>query len=356
MSKELVAIERKRNNHPTSQLASDMLAKMETEVPELTRSQMSKEPIKSNVKEKPLAAHSAEELIAVMKEEDANAEREKILQRMTPECRKKLEDIASWFRNEVNHGLRSRYELGLQVKELYEDEKRHGGKIYGKNSIGRICKLFRWDDGLIRMSLRFVQTYSPEDLDRLCTLVLPSGEPLNWSHMRALIPVQDLQRRKELLDKTVTEGLTCIELAQEAKQIMDHPSGDGRGRPPQKPKDFDSAVAQQRKHAEDWDRRHFKVWAANESSVVAQAAKLAPDEVTEERLRLAQELASELRRVADQANDQADKADQVVRDFERILDERKEKGISVEPEEPEDTPRRKNAVKRSSEEVAGKSR
>jgi hypothetical protein len=39
----------------------------------------------------------------------------------------------------VHHTLKSRYELGLQVQEIYEDE-RNGGSIYGKNAIGRICK------------------------------------------------------------------------------------------------------------------------------------------------------------------------------------------------------------------------
>ncbi len=150
---------------------------------------MSKEIIPIKGTEKTLAARNTDELIAVMQEEDAAAEREKILQRMTPECRKKLEYFDTWLRNEVNHSLRSRYELGLQVKELYEDEKK-GGKLYGKNAIDRICKLLRWDDGLIRCALRFVQTYSAEELEHLCASRLPNGQPLTWSHVRVLIPIE----------------------------------------------------------------------------------------------------------------------------------------------------------------------
>ena len=78
----------------------------------------------------------------------------------------------------MDHSLRSRYELGLQVQELYEDERKNAGKTYGRNAIGRICKLLNWDDGLIRMALRFVRAYSPEDLERLCAQVLPKGQPL----------------------------------------------------------------------------------------------------------------------------------------------------------------------------------
>ena len=93
--------------------------------------------------DKIFAVRTTNGIIAAMREEDEAAEREKILQRMTPACRKKLRYFESWLRREVDHTLRSRYELGLQVQELYEDEKRNGGKLYGKNAIGRICKILR---------------------------------------------------------------------------------------------------------------------------------------------------------------------------------------------------------------------
>src|SRR6516162_2091615 len=109
-----------------------------------------------------IAVQTTDEIIAGMKQEDDAAEREKILKKMTPACREKLEYIDEWLRKEVDHTLRRRYELGLQVKELYEDEKK-GGKLYGKNAIGRICKVLHWDDGVIRSALRFVLTYSQED-------------------------------------------------------------------------------------------------------------------------------------------------------------------------------------------------
>src|SRR5437660_1351452 len=112
--------------------------------------------------EKLLGAKTTEEIIAVMREEDEAAARQRILQAMTPACRKKLEYFDAWLRKEVDRTLRSRYELGLQVRDLYEDEKRNGGKLYGKNAIGRICKILCWDDGVIRSALRFVQAFTPE--------------------------------------------------------------------------------------------------------------------------------------------------------------------------------------------------
>jgi hypothetical protein len=124
------------------------------------------------------AAQTTDEIITMMQEDDEAAERKQIFQKMTPACRKKLKYVENWLRREVDHTLRSRNELGLQVLELYQDERTNGGKCYGKNAIGRICKLLRWDDGVIRLALRFVQTYTPDDLERLCKHVLPGGEPL----------------------------------------------------------------------------------------------------------------------------------------------------------------------------------
>src|SRR5689334_22564809 len=122
-----------------------------------------------------LAARSTDEIIDIMREEDEIAEQNRILQAMTPACRKKLTYIETWLRKDMDHCLRSRYELGLQVQELYDDDRKNNGKIYGKNAIGRICKLLHWEDGLLRLALRFVQAFTPEDLERLCSTVLPKG-------------------------------------------------------------------------------------------------------------------------------------------------------------------------------------
>jgi hypothetical protein len=247
-----------------------------------------------------------------------------ILEKSTPEFRKKLDYFEDWLWREVNHTLRSRYELGLQVQELYEDERKNGGKLYGKNAIGRICKLLYWEDGLLRWVLRFVQTYTREDLDHLCSLVLPRGAPLSWSHVRGLIAVEDARKRQELLYRTVAEGWTCTQLALAVKKLEKSGSGDQRGRPPRVPENFDDAVLQQQQVADQWDRQHSKVWASPTGSLLTHAAQIPPEEVTEEHLHQAQRLAHQLRQVAEQAREQAEKAEQVAREFERILRERQQ--------------------------------
>ncbi len=82
-------------------------------------------------------------------------------------------------------------------------------------------------------------------------------------------------------------------------------------------------VQQQKKAAEEFGRRNQRVWSHPTHSLVVKAAELAEEEVTEGRLKEASELAYQLRVVADEANRAADKAEAVVRNFERILAERK---------------------------------
>jgi hypothetical protein len=269
------------------------------------------------------ATRTTEENIALLKDDSRAEERAKTLEKMTPACREKYEYIRTWLLREMDHSLRSRYELGLQVQELYEDERKNAGKTYGRNAIGRICKLLDWDDGIIRSALRFVRTFTPADLDRLCAEVLPTGEPLNWSHIRALLQVETRAKRQELLDRTIQEGWTCTELGRQIVHGDRERTKDGRGRPPRTPKNFDGAVAQQQESAEKWERQYIRIWAVADRSLMAQAAKLPQDEVTEKRLCQAQRLAHHLRQVADQAVKQAEQAEKVVHEFERILNDRK---------------------------------
>jgi hypothetical protein len=109
----------------------------------MERTRMNERRLQAKDTDKIFAARTTNGIIAGMREEDEAAEREKVLRRMTPTCRKKLKYFESRLRREVDHTLRSRYELGLQVQELYEDERKNGAKVYGKNAIGRICKILR---------------------------------------------------------------------------------------------------------------------------------------------------------------------------------------------------------------------
>ena len=234
---------------------------------------------------------------------------------------KKLTYFDNWLRVEMTRTLRSRYELGLQALELYEDEKK-GGSVYGKGAIENICKVLRWDDGLIRSALKLVRVYTPEQMNGICKLVLPDGQPLNWSHLRTIILVRDPVQRQTLLDRTVAEGLTCTQVAREFTRLGQSRPDETRGRPPRLPKNFDEAVSGQMHAAAQWDRLHNQIWGLPERSLVAHASKLDPKDMTSQRVDQLRKLVDELRRVADQATEHAEKAEGIARDFARTLNEK----------------------------------
>jgi hypothetical protein len=84
----------------------------------------------------------------------------------------------------------------------------------------KICTLLDWSENIIRDCLKLVQTYTREDIVKICSFKLPRREPVTWSHIRSLFAVDDPAQRDELLQKTVKEGLTCNELIREIKQIV----------------------------------------------------------------------------------------------------------------------------------------
>ena len=76
-----------------------------------------------------------------------------------------------------------------------------------------------------------------------------------------------------LLEKTFNEGLTCSELAYAIKCGDDHESNKG-GRPLKIPASFDGMVQQQKKAAEEWERRNQKVWSPSHAFAGRQGCRI----------------------------------------------------------------------------------
>ena len=156
---------------------------------------------------------ASDDLVALMQEEDEFAEQRQILEEMRPKLREKFEQIQELVESEIHAVLRNRYALGEHFQALYDDETANGAKVYGKHAVQNICRLLGIDKTLVNNCMRFVQVYSRADLDILCTGCCRVASILSWSHVRLLVQEDDDQRRKELLEKTFDEGLTCSELA-----------------------------------------------------------------------------------------------------------------------------------------------
>jgi hypothetical protein len=167
--------------------------------------------------------------------------------------------------------------------------------------------------------MKFVQTYSRDDVKRLRSQFLPRGESLSWSHVHSLLVVDDDAQRDALLQKTLTEGLTCNELAYEVKKLHDNRPEDKRGRPLKAPNGFDQAIQQLTQVVETWEKRYINVWNHPPHSLLTKAAELSPDQVTNERLHATRNLSHRLQTMAQQVSALAEKADKAACRLEKSL-------------------------------------
>ena len=264
---------------------------------------------------------STDDLIVMMQDEDELREQKEILEAMEPKLKEKFDQIRDLIETEFHTVLKNRYELGEHFQALYLDETNNGAKVYGKHAVDNICRLLGIDKSIVRSCMKFVALYSRDDLEMLCTRKLPRGEHVSWSHLRALVQVQDTPRREELLEKTFEQGWTCIELSDAIRNDHDHDNNSGR--PLKVPGSFDAMIAQQKQVVEQFERRNQKVWSSEKHSLIKKAEELPEEEVTEDRLKQAAELAYQLRGLADEAVKSAEKAEAVVERFRNILSKRR---------------------------------
>src|SRR5262245_12325768 len=164
----------------------------------------------------------------------------------------KLEEIRGLCRGHNRADLLRRYDLGLAVQEVYDDETRNGADRYGAHAVEKICRaLGSADSSLVQSALRLAQAYPRAEVERLAALRTASGEPVTWAHVRLLMHVDPPARREQLLRRVLEESWTSDDLSREVVR----PQGAGtpsRGRPLAAPRNFGGAIRQQAAAAENF--------------------------------------------------------------------------------------------------------
>jgi hypothetical protein len=244
---------------------------------------------------------------------------ERVYAVMCPALREKAKEVREWLEAETHHSLLSRYRLGLILRDVEEDEQSHGGERYGEDAVNRLRALLPWEDGIIRIALRFVRAYSQEEAERLAQLRTRNGQPLAWSHVRCLVQVDDRQEREELLDRTVAENWTSLRLAEEVKAYHEEKNPSNRGRPLTRPKTFDAVLHQQQGLADRFIERSEQVWADGDHSLTRRFTELTPDERTEERVEELEAHVERLRRLRDAVEKRLREAEAVLTKFRKAV-------------------------------------
>ena len=242
----------------------------------------------------------------------------------------KILKIEEWFAREFKRSIKVRYELGQEIKEVYDDANGQHGSRYGANAVNIICGYFDWEESTVYNALRLAQTYTPEEIERYSSMAASNGALVCYSQLLYLTGVPDSQKREQLLECCLKENWSTKRLADSAKAAAiacgvnvaepgrREPSEERRGRPLAVPKDLDSVLHQQRTSAADFLDR-TEVWQRPEVSLTSYARKLGATEITEEKAQKLKTHYVMLQELADEAQKRADEAKKVYEHFMTVV-------------------------------------
>lgn len=135
--------------------------------------------------------------------------------------------------------LREYHERGVAISELEAD--------YSEKDLR---ELFSVSQDQLYKTLAFARYYDREELDVLCGIRSPAGNPLRWAHVRELLVYRDDKKaRLKMQSKAATEGWTVDELHERIQQDRKGGSQGVRTLPGRRFK-FDTVAELARKSAE----------------------------------------------------------------------------------------------------------
>lgn len=123
----------------------------------------------------------------------------------------------------------------------------------------------------VRKARRFYAEFGAEDLEDFCRLRNAAGMPLGWSHAVQLIRVKDASLRRRLLEQTLEQNLTQIELGELITEQLSERHSAG-GRKLKRPASAEALLQQLISETEKWCRRCEQVWTAGQELNLADAA------------------------------------------------------------------------------------
>ena len=109
--------------------------------------------------------------------------------------------------------IRKYYAVGTQVLQGLDDGQRYDGK-----TVAEAAARLGTEGDSVRKAREFARAYTPAQLEELCGLRTPDGEPLTWSHVRWLIQVKDPVDRSELQAGAAREGWSSRQLGAEVRR------------------------------------------------------------------------------------------------------------------------------------------
>jgi hypothetical protein len=272
---------------------------------------------------------------------------EYLLEHISPELQQQIDKIIGLLEKDRRNNILARYDLGLLVKEVYDEETmNYQMNRYGDKSMEKLCLALPWSRSLLYQTLRVVQVISREEAEQLAGLHTQAGCPIYWSHVRILADVACPNTRKGLLERTLQENWTCDELDSAIMQLKkSHESASVVPKKIKGPRNLNGMIEQQRTYADHFLKQAEGVWNDPYKSLTYLCKDVSSKKCTEEGAKKLKDLADRLRLVAEEAEERAQDAQEAYERYAKVLlaaqhaaklQDGPEKEEDLEDEEPDD--------------------
>lgn len=203
-------------------------------------------------------------------------EQKAVISQMSEELRDKYRVIRQKLVVADQDDLMMRYEIGVEVVEVLDNESR-----YGSHALVQLSEALGGDmsDSELYHYAQLARTFTATELEKLSKRYTKKGNVISWGKLRELLPLEPGQR-KTLLKRLFEEDLTVRQLAALKKELTGASGKAGRG--PSIPKTPIAACDQIHKLIGELQKRH-EYW---EDSLFAKIRELPMDELASQEVLL----------------------------------------------------------------------
>jgi hypothetical protein len=240
------------------------------------------------------------------KAQKALEDRKKLLRDMSPELRREVVTIAKMYARFASRAPEFFYELGERLWKIRAESESAREKIekaraddtldelpdtvknkyYGESIAEKIGEIVGFDASVVRKATAFYESFESSNgfavnvktLEDLCAARMLSGQPITWSHIIPLLPM-DREQRGAVLARIISESLSIRELAHIVKAefaISEVPAKGGR--PLMRPKTVRAGLRQMISVTDDWLKRNREIWTTGTTSVLQELMDTPTDE------------------------------------------------------------------------------
>ncbi len=162
-----------------------------------------------------------------------------VLSEMTPALRQCYKQISGLLAEADKSTITARHKTGKIIQDIMDADD---SSKYGKDAAGQLALALDVPRQDLYRCKVFADTYSDSDVKKIVSQTTSGRRKIKWSHVDAIIRIQDDKLRRKMLDKVFKDDLSVRDLSDAIKDKLGK-RGKGKGRPRATPTTPQGAIA-----------------------------------------------------------------------------------------------------------------